>query len=170
MRRLSSDLRGFGRVVTGSVQDCNKLALESALKFYDPFLYIKWNTDKRGGRGCWEVRRAPEYTTPVYQGKLNGQKLYTMERVESDIIHHVLDVPVLHYGVLGKIKSMDAWKHKNFNSYLENAAAEWEARERQSAREELQYNIKQHKREWREFASLVSQGLNPGQLIKGIKG
>lgn len=170
MPKHSSELRGFGRVVTGSLLDANKQAIERSLQFYDPFLYIKWNPDKRGGRGCWEVRRAPEYTTLVYQGKLNGQKLYTAERVESDIIHHVLDVNVLHYNLLGKIKSMDAWKHKDFNAYLENAAAEWETRERKRAREEMQYDITQHKQEWRDMLALVQAGANPAQFIKGIKG
>jgi hypothetical protein len=170
MRIHSSQLRGFGRVVTGSVLDCDKDTLEKQLQFYDPFLYIKWNTDKLGGQGCWEIRRAPEYGTYISHGTFNGGTLYTYERRESDLIHHVLDCPVLHYGLLGKIKSMDAWKHKDFNSHLENTAAEYEARARKSAEEEMRYDIKQHMREWRELASLVRSGANPSQFIKGIRG
>lgn len=165
-----NQLRGFGRVVTGSVQDCNKAALERLLQFYDRFLYLKWNTDKQGGRGCWEIRRRPEYPTRVFQGAFNGGTLATLERQESDIIHHVLDCPVLHYGLLGRIKSMDMWKYKDFDAHLAKSAAEYEASERTKAREEMRYDIKQHKREWRELAALVQSGANPAQFLKGIRG
>jgi hypothetical protein len=170
MPKHSSELRGFGRVVTGSVYDCDKRSLERSLQFYDPYLYIKWNTDKLGGRGCWEIRRRPERLTNVFQGVYQGAKLYTSERVESDIIHHVLDCPVLHYGLLGKIKSMDLWKYKNVNDHFESEAEEWETRERKKARDEMLYDLKQHKQEWRDMLAAVQSGANPAQFIKGIKG
>ena len=170
IRREAHELRGFGRVVTGSVLDCDKAQLERALKFYDRFLYIKWNTDKLDGRGCWEIRRAPEQLTRVYQGAWNGGRLYTLERKENDIINHVLDAPVLKWDLLGKIKSMDAWKHKDFEAHLANTAAEHEQRTRDKARAEMRYDIQQHKREWREFASLVNSGMNPHDVLKRMKG
>jgi len=171
MQKPSHKLSGFGRVVTGSVLDCNKDALERSLKFYDRYLYIKWNTDKLDGRGCWEIRRAPEYPTMVCHGTLDdGSKLYTYERKEVDFIHHVLDCPVLHYGLLGKIKSMDAWKYKDFDAHLENVAVEHEQKVRKNANEEMRYDLKQHKQEWKKFASLVSEGADLGAFLKGIKG
>jgi hypothetical protein len=163
-------LRPTGSIVIGSVHDCNRAALERSLKFYDPQLYIKWNPKKRGGWGCWEIRRKPEHLTKVYQGQWNGQALYTLEYKENDLVHHVLDVPVLRYDVLGKLKSMDAWNNKNFLNDLDYEAERLKEREEAKAKAELRYNIKQFKREWRDFASLVREGVNPSQIIKGTRG
>jgi hypothetical protein len=167
---LPSQLSGFGRVVTGSVNDCSRSALESALKIYDPLLYTKWNTDKQGGKGCWEIRRAPERCSTIYQGTYEGHKLFTYEKKENDHVHHVLDAPILHYGLVERIRSMDMWKYKDFDAHLHNAAEEYQARERRKANEEMQYDLKQFKREWRELAARVQAGENPGAFIKGIKG
>src|SRR6185369_13350161 len=102
-------LKPTGSLIIGNTGDCNKGFLERCLKYYDQQLYIKWNPKKRGGWGMWEVRRRPETATNVFQGKLeDGTNVYTYEYKELDLVNHVLDVPVLHYNVLGKIKSMDA--------------------------------------------------------------
>lgn len=170
MRKHSSQLHGFGRVVTGSVLDCNKAALESSLKFFDPLLYIKWNPDKQDGRGCWEIRRTPSVSKLVCHGAFGDGYLYTSECKENDMVHHVLDCPVLHYGLLGKIKSMDTWKHKDYDAHLTEQWNSYEASERRKAREDLAYDIKQFKQEWRDMADLLNQGANPAQFIKGIRG
>lgn len=156
-----------GNLVTGSVHDCNKAALERSLQFYDPLLYIQWNPKKRRGWGMWEVRRKPESLTRNYQGQLNGCSLSVLERKENSLINHVLDVPMLRYDVLGKIKSMDAWNYKNFTAEADYNAEKHQQREKDKARAEMRYNLKQHMREWREFASLVSQGMNPAKVLKG---
>jgi len=163
-------LKPTGNLIIGNTLDCNKAVLESHLKAYDRQLYIKWNPKKREGWGMWEVRRRPDQPSKVYQGMFNGSKLYTIEYVELDIINHVLDVPVLHENILGKIKSMDAWNTKNYIDELDYAAAKHKETEEKKAREEMRYNAKQFKREWKEFASLVSQGVNPGNILKGMKG
>jgi hypothetical protein len=159
-----------GKLITGSVFDGNKARIERQLKFYDKQLYIKWNPKKRGGWGCWEVRRKPEFLSSVYQGTLNGTAYYTAEYKETDIVHHVLDVPVLTDKLLGKIKSMDTWNHKDWVGHMEYEGAKYKERIEAGAREELKYEITQHKREWRELASLVQQGANLGQFLKGIRG
>ena len=161
---------GTGSVVTGSVLDANPARIERALKFYDRQLYLKWNPKKRQGWGMWEVRRTPDQLTKVYQGRFNGQKLYTLERKELDLIAHVLDVAVLNDTLLGKLKSIDAWATPNFIDNLDHAAAKHAEAQKAKAREEMRYNIKQFKQEWKDFASLVSQGVNPADIIRGVKG
>ena len=163
-------IKPTGNIIVGNSLDCNKASLERHLKAYDKQLYIKWNPKKNGGWGMWEVRRKPETLTNVFHGKFEGIKIYTAEYVELGIVNHVLDVPVLHENVLGKIKSMDSWASKNFIDELDYAAAKHKETEEKKAREEMRYNAKQFKREWREFASLVSQGVNPGSILKGMKG
>lgn len=161
-----------GRLIVGNTMDCNKAALERALKFYDSQLYLNWNPKKRGGWGMWEVRRRPDTMSKVYHGKINGVPLYTFEYKELDIIAHVIDLPVLSYDVIGKIKAMDTWANgelKNFSRNLEYSEAKHREKEEKKNRDELRYNIKQHKREWREFAQLVSQGVSPSQVLKGMR-
>lgn len=165
---LKIEMAPTGKLIVGSVHDCNRQALERSLKFYDPQLYLKWNPKKRGGWGMWEIRRRPNEPTKVYQGSVDGQAFFTIEYKENDLVHHVLDVPVLRYDVLAKIKQMDAWANKNFLDNLDYEAARGIADAKAKARNELHYNIKQHKREWRDFAALVSQGVNPAKVLKGI--
>ncbi len=161
-----------GKLIKCRTLDCDKGALERSLKFYDPQLYLKWNEKKRGGWGLWEVRRRPNEMSLVYQGELNDKPLFTMEYQEIDLVAHVLDLPYLHHDALGKIKSMDTWSNgsaKNFNRDLEYAEAKHREAAKQKNKEELRYNLKQHKREWREFADLVSQGVNPGAVLNGFR-
>ncbi len=87
-----------------------------------------------------------------------------------DLIHHVLDCMYLHMNILGKIKQMDAWNTKNWAAAQEYEAAKSMAKIEKGARDELRYNISQHKREWREFAALVARGVNPAHILKGITG
>lgn len=159
----------LGRLVVGSVLDCNKDALERSLKFYDNQLYIKWNPKKRGGLGVWEIRRRPNEMTQVYQGNWRGHDLYTMEWKELDIVHHVLDVPVLKYNVLTRIKEMDVWGKKSWVDSSDYEAERERANIEKGARAELKYAIQQHKQEWRDFARLVSEGHNPGQVLNKFK-
>lgn len=156
-----------GNIVKGHVLDCDKGALERALKFYDKQLYLKWNPQKRGGYGCWEIRRKPEELTPVYKGDLNDQPLYVMEPKELDLVHHVLDLPFLSFKALDKIKQMDAWNDKYWVKNFEYNERQVVDEQNRKAREEMRYNIKQHKKQWLDLMELVSQGHNPGRLLKG---
>jgi hypothetical protein len=158
-----------GRLIIGNTLDASKRRIEAALKFYDPQLYLKWNPAKRGGWGMWEVRRTPSELTKVYRGHVAGQALYSLERKENDLIHHVLDVAVLHDGLIGKIKSMDTWGVKDWVGQADAAAFAYQTNEKRKVKEELQYNVKQHKREWKELAMAVSQGANPAELLKGLR-
>lgn len=166
----ASYLQPTGSLITGTVHDSDKARIERQLKFYDKQLYLKWNPKKRGGWGLWEVRRKPEFLTQVYQGHFGDAALYTHEYVEHDIVHHVLDVPILDDRLLGKIKSMDTWQTKNWVDRMEYEGARSLENINSGAREELKYELKQHKREWKELASLVQQGADLGQFLKGIRG
>lgn len=170
MLKVGDYIAPTGGLIVGSVRDCNKRVLEKLLRDYDSQLYIKWNAKKRGGWGCWEIRRKPNYLTPVYQGQFNDQPIYTMERKELDLVAHVLDLNYLSYEVMGKIKSMDAWGTQHWAAQQDYLAAKQREVVEKQARDELRYNIKQHKREWRELAALVSQGINPASILKGIRG
>lgn len=159
-----------GKLIQFNTADCDKNALERSLKFYDRQLYLKWNPKKRSGWGMWEVRRRPNELTALYEGAVPGGELFRLEYSELDIVNHILDVPVLTYDVLGKIKSMDTWTSKNWVATQDYEARRAKDLEDRRAREELKYNIKQFKREWRELAIAVQQGMNPAEIWNLRKG
>jgi hypothetical protein len=161
-----------GNIITGSVMDCNKNELEKRLKAYDKKLYIKWNPRKLKGWGLWEVRREPEKKRLVYKGEYQGVDLYMAEYVEMDVISHVLDVPILNYRVIDKIKKMDTWgddKGRNWVDRLESQEATMKEKLEAKSKEDMRYNLKQHAKEWRDFAKFVSEGGNPGQILSKMK-
>lgn len=159
----------YGNINVGHVADCNKERLERMLKDYDNQLYIRWDAKRKNGRGCWQIRRRPNDKTQVYQGHYQGQPIFTAEYVEEDLTHHVLDVEVLSYDLVGKIKSMDAWNEKHFINdleYLEDKASN-EARKKNQ--EDLKYHMKQYRRTWRDMKEALASGQSLGQLLKGFK-
>lgn len=171
MAQSSFFLAPYGKLITGHILDCDKDSLERELKFYDAQLYLRWNTKKRKGYGQWEVRRKPDQTTNVFQGMVGSAKLFTVEYREIDIVNHVLDLPYLSRNTLGKLKQMDTWgKVGNFAKNLEYEEATHRQKEEKAALQDLKYNVKQYKKEWRDFAQFVSQGGNPGQVLSGTWG
>jgi hypothetical protein len=154
-----------GRLVTGSVLDVSKRGLEQALRAYDELLYIKWNPKKRSGMGCWEIRRRPDKKTALYEGEYEGTHLYRVEWDELDIVHHVLDVDTLNYGVLTKIMKMDVWKYKNLVAEIDYAEKKYAEKIEKQTQEEMAYLIKQHKREIREFREMILSGHNPARIL-----
>lgn len=160
----------FGSVVQGSVLDMNKKYFCEKLKQYDPRLYLKWNPKKRKGHGVWEIRIKPSKPTLVYHGEFMGQELCSLEYIESDMIHHVLDVNVLNMQVFNKLREMDAWENKNLI-----AEGDYEA-ERQLIKQELQQDeerlrmIRENKKYFRELHEVARSGVNPASLFFGRYG
>lgn len=148
----------FGRVIKGNVMDCNKKHLEAALKQYDSQLYIKWNSEKRNGEGIWEVRRRPNEKTAWPKWEMGGSTIFELIYVENDLIHHVMDVPVLNYNILTRIKEMDTWGISNYVDKLEQKEKEAKDKVRAENRAELRYGLTQIKRATREFKDLAQSG------------
>lgn len=158
-----------GQTVRGGVLDVSKTALEQKLRDYDSLLYIKWNAKKRAGRGCWEVRRRPEKKCVTEVVNWGGLSICRVEYKELDIVNHVLDLDVLHYNALTKIKEMDTFKdgHQNWIREFHAKEKEHEAEVSRKAREDMIYGMKQSKREIKEFRELVQSGFNPALIFSG---
>lgn len=154
-----------GKIIQGSVFDVSKDSLEFALRRYDPLLYIRWNTKKNAGMGVWEIRRRPEKMTAVYHGSFEGKPFYTLEHKELDVVSHVLDVPILGYHVLSKLKAMDTWEVHKFADALEYSEEKQQEKIQSKAKEDLTYHIKQHKKEFQTFRDLVASGHNPARIL-----
>lgn len=159
----------LGKIITGDVLDVNPKHFEKELKRYDSQLYLRWNPNKLKGWGNWEIRRIPNMKSLVKVGQFQGYTLMSPEYVELDIVSHVLDVAILNYKALEKIKSMDTFGDKNWVANLDYKAKVYKEEHDRKAKQELKYSIQQHKKEWRDFAKAVSEGLNPGQVLSKIK-
>lgn len=162
-----------GSVSKGHVLDCAKAPLEQTLRDYDPLLYVRWNARKLKGNGCWEIRRKSEQKTlrpsDIWSGY--GITIAYPKYHEIDLVNHVLDVAFLNYNVLTKLKSMDAWnmkdmgeKGKNFVKQAEYLEAKHLEKIEDKAVNELEYNIKQHKSQIRDFKEFINSGGNPYRL------
>lgn len=159
-----------GRVVKGHVFDTDKKVFDRALRFYDPLLYSVWNTEKFHGRGCWEIRRRPEFNTIVDVTSLNGEEIFVLAPKEYDLVHHVLDTQFLNYDILRYLKQQDTFQYGG--NTPEERAEKWQAEvERRTAtsRELAKENGlkrrreagKTFKNEIKAFKEYVRNGGNP---------
>lgn len=157
----------WGRVIKGSVLDCNKKFLERALQDYDKQLYLKWNAKKRSGLGVWELRRKPNTKTAVPKYELNGHIVFELEYLENDLLHCIIDVPVLNYDLLAKLKQMDTWVNKDWVSQLEYDEAKSKDRAHEKNREDLKYRMLQYRRALGDFKEEVRAGRSPADFLRG---
>lgn len=161
-------LKPTGSVVKGHVLDCAVGPLEQKLRDYDPQLYVKWNPRKLKGWGCWEVRRRPEEMRPTQIEVFEGNTLVKLEYAETNLVHHVLDVPFLNYKILEKLRVMDQWvndkRGADFNSRADYLEAKHDEKVEQRAEDEKNYMIKQHKSQIRDFKEYVLSGGNPYRI------
>jgi hypothetical protein len=158
---MEAIVSNIGSIIEGHVLDVNKKHLESALKNYDNQLYLKWNPKKKNGFGMWEVRRRPNAKTAVYKTDLGKSKIFELEYVEIDFVHHVLDVDYLNYNVLTRIKEMDAWNSPDLIKDQDYAAEKKIIAEENSVSDELRYLIKQNRKYFGELQEAVRSGYNP---------
>ena len=157
-----------GQVIRGHVLDVSQKPFLQALKDYDAQLYFKWNPNKLKGWGCWEIRRAPEESRVKEVLVWEGNTIVCLDRVEQNLVHHVLDAPYLNYRVLSKLKEMDQWtddsRGLDFNARAEYAEAKFLEKEEERAEAEKQYAIKQHRSQFRDLKEFVASGGNPYRL------
>lgn len=114
-----------GRIVKGHLFDVNKEEFDRTLRFYDPLLYSKWNTEKFHGRGCWEIRRRPEFNTIVDVTSYKGCEIFILAPKEYDLVHHVLDTQFLNYDILRYLKQQDTFQYGGNSG--EERAQKWQA-------------------------------------------
>lgn len=172
------------RLVPGHVLDVAAVPLVSALKRYDKQLYVKWSPKKRGGQGCWELRRQPEFKSVKvgrYVDSPKGRVYIPGDVFEADDFticvpkynenqfeNHVKDFDYLTYEMVEWVAKKDLWGYGFKGKY---AAHEAEYKEGQyltkieeEADSERSYMIKQHKREFNDFREYLLSGGNPARL------
>lgn len=162
----SIQLGATGKLVRGSIFDCDKAQLESALRFYDSQLYIEWNPKKNNGYGVWELRRRPAKKSIVYKGSHASMHFHALEYVENPMINHVMDMPNLSYKVIERLKAIDTWNVKNWAHELDAKEEQFARAQREKARAEMRYNIKQFRTQFLAFKEMLLSGLNPHLITK----
>lgn len=113
-----------GNLIKGHVLDCNQKAFNETLQFYDRFLYSRWNKTKFHGRGCWEIRRKPEFNTALDVCEFEGELVFKVGPYENDLIHHVLDTQFLNYDILRYLKQQDTRQYGGGTP--QEAAIKWQ--------------------------------------------
>src|SRR6185437_7296833 len=166
-----------GSLIQGSIHDCNKASLEYAIKSYDPLLYIKWNPNKLGKMGCWELRRRPEKKSVRQTLEYGGKKYHHLDYVEIDIVNHIFDVPVLGYNLIQKIKRSDVWAAADYDGHnldkithklnsIEDKRTELQQLEKDKAHSDAMYGMKQIKNQLNVYKQAILDGQNPADIIR----
>lgn len=157
-----------GKLVQGSLFDCNKKRLERMLKDYDKQLYLKWNPKKNKGWGCWELRRRPNQKTLITHD-CGDFVIHKVAYKENDLVHHVLDLEYLSYSVLDRLREMDAWENKRLIADGDYEAERRQDREYDKYVEDRRHAIRQDKKYWKEYLELVRSGYNPAWFFADDK-
>lgn len=183
---MSIQTNNNSRLIQGHVLDVSQKPLEETLRRYDPLLYTKWNPKKNRGRGCWELRRRPEfksvlagrYVDSPTRGRVfipgdvfefDGYTLCVPKYNENSFENHVKDFARLSYEMVAWVAAHDLWQYghkgKHTSSEAEYREAKYLEKVDEDADAERQYMIKQHKTQFQDFAAYINEGGNPARLI-----
>lgn len=185
MTTLQVKVDSAGKIVKGHVLDVAQSPLLAALRCYDPQLYVKWNSKKRGGIGCWELRRKPEFKsvlqgrvldTPRGRVRIPGDVYdcfdYTIsvpKYNENHAENHVKDFDYLTYEMVSWIAQHDLWKYGYKGKYAMHEAeykeGQYLTRLEDEVDAEHKYMLKQHKTEFNDFREYILAGGNPHRLL-----
>lgn len=154
-------VRNLGRVVEGHVLDVNKKQFEKELKRIEERLYLKWNPVKNKGFGCWEIRIKPTKLTPVYQGSFKGSRVFTLESVENQQIHHILDVGILNYRILSRLREMDTQGKMLWIDNMDYEAEREESRYQAKVDQVRKDMIRDNRKYFKDLQEYVKSGYNP---------
>lgn len=152
-----------GRISRGHVLDVAQKPLEQALKDHDSELYIRWNSRKLKGHGCWEIRRRGGLAVADIT-KHKAYSIVRLEHCELDVVNHVLDAAFLNYDLIRKIKEMDAFNKNHWVHRIDELEAETQQKQQAKARDELKHSAKEYRREIRDFKEFINSGGNPNLI------
>lgn len=153
-----------GKIIKGHVLDVHEAKFNEALRHYDDKLYTKWNPNKCGGFGCWEIRRRPEFLSALDVAELDGNLIFKVGPKEYDMVHHVLDCAFLNYDAIRKLKEIDCWQYGTASQYqdeVDRQTRNRQLKEKERRAKELSYMAKHYKAEIRAFMEHMRSGVNP---------
>jgi len=155
-----------GKLVSGHVLDVNRKPFERALRDLDPHLYVRWNSKKLRGWGCYEIRRKPSQKTAIYQGSHAGVNYMKVQYVEFNDIHHVIDAAFLNYDVIRKLKEMDTWTNKNWVADFEKGEEDYRDARQAKALDHLKDVIRDNRSAMRDLMHMVQSGVSLDSIVQ----
>lgn len=155
----------LGKLVSGHVLDVSVKGFTRALKDLDKRLYVKWNPEKIKHWGCWEIRIKPTKPVALHLADYQGAKFFSLECIESNNIHHVLDCAFLNYDAIRKLKEMDTDNPKHFIHSLEYDEQARVNEQMKKAREERTYALRQNKKAIHELYERAKSGENLHKIV-----
>lgn len=162
---MQFEIAPTGRLVRGTIHDCNEKAFLRAIHAYDKSLYIKWNPTKRDGYGCWELWRKPTKKTLVNHGEFEGCHFFTLEYQSKSLVHHIKDLEYLSYDLVDWLKQADGWNHKSVGKLLDDAYVNHLDKIDAKKWEEIRLYLKDHKSEMKDLYEYVRSGGNLAALF-----
>lgn len=169
-----TEVKNIGRLVRGTVHDCNRKFLDRRLKDIDQRLYTSWNPYKNSGRGTWEIRILPSKKVPIYYGEFQGAHLFRVEYREDSMVHHIMDVPCLYEGILNKLRDMDTTKvitsTSTFSDWLEYNEDKVNDKADAQLKEELRLRLREERKYMKILYEEARSGRSPGDFFKGNYG
>lgn len=151
--------QGLGNSVKGSVFDCNRKSFERLLKEEDPNLFLVWNPTKNSGFGCWQIWINPLQKSLVHKADYEGNSISSIEYRFIPVEHHIMDLPVLDYSVIEKLKKSRVTVEDIM--YQDYEARRKLQKEKDSYLDDRKHAIKQTKQYWKAFKDHVQSGYNP---------
>lgn len=169
-----TEVKNIGRVVKGTVFDCNRKFLDKRLRDIDPRLYTSWNPYKNGGRGIWEIRILPSKKSEIYYGEYEGSPIFRLEYREDSMVHHIMDVPCLHENILNRLREMDTTKvitsMSTFSDWLEYEEDRVNEKADKALKEELMLRLKEERKYMEILYEEARSGRNPADFFRGDYG
>jgi hypothetical protein len=148
----------IGKLVQGHVLDVDVKGFNRALQDLDKRLYTRWNPEKLRGWGCWEIRVKPRMKTPLYMGTFEGHDIYSLEDLEINAVHHVLDCAYLNYDAIRKLKEMDTYNPEHFIHDMEYREQQQANAVDEKARAERKYAMQYYKTAIKDLYERVRSG------------
>lgn len=157
-----NQINRLGYTVKGHVLDVSKRVLEKMLKNYDSQLFLHWNPWKKTAQnGTWEVRRKPDIKLLTYCGEFEGQDMYAYEYKYNSFLDHVMDLPILRYDCLDKIKSMDKWSNTNWETEWDDHIKSLKDNEEKKKWDNIRASIREDKKYWKQLQEATLSGYDP---------
>lgn len=159
------------KLVTGHVLDSSVKGVESAIKFYDPLCYLKWNPDKVKGHGCWELRRRPAEKKVLEVVSYGGMDIQILGYKEYNWVHCIQDFAFCNYNIVNWMRDADLFKdeyaHRNglLGAKLEQAENDQQAKVQAALAKEEAYVTKQVASEWGKVRSDLDSGVSLARAL-----
>lgn len=147
---MEIEIGNSAKVVTGHVLDCSHDLIKRKFRDMDERLYFKWNPESRlpnqPVKGRWEIRMRPTHRVGIYQGEVDGIKLFKLGYKENDFENLVKSFDYLDLRIVDWLEKHDTFKHKNWQDDIEYSYDKYREKYESAQRDELLYQLRHERK------------------------